>query len=550
MVLRSPKLLPFFFCFLLSHLISFSCFDFLLLRSAASAQHAAHVIPRVPQELLERPVALRSGIGLAHDTVATKSAEAQRFYDQGLAYLHNYVWIEAARSLNQALRLDANLALAHVGLSYAYSELNQPDAAAGALDRAKALSVSLPDHDRQHVTVRAAQFAAEQTPGDKQKFIAYRQVLDGAAAAFPRDVEFALLRGIAESGDPADRGQGSVAGSIKYFQQAQALAPTQFAAHHYLTHATENAGRIDEALMHGRTYAQMAPEIPHARHMYGHNLRRANRVDEAIVEFEAADRLQRAYFKNESVAAEYDWHHHHNLDLLASSYQYLGQMKKAESLRKAAFALPSNLTVQIFNKRDWPAFLRSRGRLAEALAAARTLAVHPHPLIQATGHIEAGYTLLAGGRLADGALEFNTALKTLRAGAEGGPIAATALLGLQGELSLRSAQREKGRQVLEDVAKRVRAAPGPDNWVQALFTLEALARTARQVGDWALADRLAKQMIEHDPSYAGSHYALALVAERNGDLSTARREFALANKFWTNADADLPELVESRKKSR
>ncbi len=52
-------------------------------------------------------------------------AEAQRFYDQGLAYLHNYVWIEAARSFHQALESDANLALAHVGLSYAYIELNQ-----------------------------------------------------------------------------------------------------------------------------------------------------------------------------------------------------------------------------------------------------------------------------------------------------------------------------------------------------------------------------------------------------------------------------------------
>ena len=52
------------------------------------AQHAAHVIPVVPSELLERPVTLRPGVGVAHDAVATKVADAQRFYDQGLAYLH------------------------------------------------------------------------------------------------------------------------------------------------------------------------------------------------------------------------------------------------------------------------------------------------------------------------------------------------------------------------------------------------------------------------------------------------------------------------------
>ena len=52
----------------------------------------------------QRPVPIRTGIGIAHDAVSTKSKEAQAFYDQGLAYLHSYVWLEAARSFNQALR--------------------------------------------------------------------------------------------------------------------------------------------------------------------------------------------------------------------------------------------------------------------------------------------------------------------------------------------------------------------------------------------------------------------------------------------------------------
>ena len=64
----------------------------------------------------------------------------RRFYDQGLAYLHNYVWIEAARSFHQALRLDPNLALAHVGLSYAYIELNKPAQAKQAIATAQALA--------------------------------------------------------------------------------------------------------------------------------------------------------------------------------------------------------------------------------------------------------------------------------------------------------------------------------------------------------------------------------------------------------------------------
>src|SRR5437762_7906666 len=103
--------------------------------------------------LAERPVALRSGIGSAHDAVSTTSKQAQAFYDQGLSYLHSYVWLEAARSFNQALRLDPKLAMAHLGLTIAYSELNAAAAAHAALDRARALAAT--DHDRTHVDARA-----------------------------------------------------------------------------------------------------------------------------------------------------------------------------------------------------------------------------------------------------------------------------------------------------------------------------------------------------------------------------------------------------------
>jgi tetratricopeptide (TPR) repeat protein len=97
-------------------------------------------------ELVNRPVPLRTGIGSAHDAVSTSSTHAQAFYDQGLAYLHSFVWLEAARSFNQALRADPTLAMAHLGLTIAYTELNAPEAARTALERARALGASAGDH--------------------------------------------------------------------------------------------------------------------------------------------------------------------------------------------------------------------------------------------------------------------------------------------------------------------------------------------------------------------------------------------------------------------
>ena len=489
------------------------------------------------QELVNRPVPLRQGIGSAHDGVSTTSKPALAFYDQGLAYLHSFVWLEAARSFTEALRADPKLAMAHLGLSMAYVELNAPAAARAALDRAKALATS--DHDRVHVAARGLQMAAEDAPRDPAKLAAYRTALDQALTKFPDDVQLWLQRGQADSPDPAERGQGSAAGSVRFYEKALALAPGHFAAHHYLTHAGENSGRTSEALTHGAIYAKMAPAVPHARHMHGHSLRRAGRIDEAIDEFAAADALESAYFAAEKIPVDYDWHYQHNLDLLATSYQYNGQMAKAEALLKTSFAIPSQLLVQEFNKREWPVFLLARGRPREALDAAKVLAAHRSPVVSATGHVMAGHALLALGQFQASAEEANAALRLMRTAPDGAAMVATPLQVLQGEFFLRTGQKDKGRAALEEAAKKVRAPPGPDAWTQALFTLEAIARAAREAGDWDFAGWAARQMLEHDPNYAGSHLALALVAEHQGDARTAAAERALVQKFWRQADVGI-----------
>jgi tetratricopeptide (TPR) repeat protein len=521
----------------------------LLIPEGAAAQHASHRLPPIPLEILERAVPLRTGIGRAPHQTATSSKEAQALYEQGLAYLHSYVWIEAARSFNGALKIDPKLALAQVGLSVAYVELSRPAEALSALEAARTAATGLPDHDRRHVDLRLLQMAAENAPGDAARLAAYRKALDAAIAAHPQDVELVLSRGMAESPDPAERGQGSTAASAAHYQRALTIVPDHFAAHHYLAHAHENAGRAQDAIAASAAYAKAAAQVPHARHMYGHNLRRAGRVHEAIAEFEAADRLHREYITQEKIPGEYDWHFEHNLGLLGTSLQYIGQMKRAEATLRTAFALPTGLLVQAYNKREWPMFLRARGRYQDAEAAAKMLIANPHPVVQATGHIEAGFAYLAVNNWGAAGTSANTALKLLRA-APGGGVAANALLALQGEFHLRTAAREKGRAALEEVAKRVRSAPGPDLWVQALFTLESLARTARAVGDWELAGRLARQMLEHDPHYAGTHYALGLVAEHAEDAAAAKSAFALALKYWAKADPDLPELTEIKRKLR
>ena len=379
---------------------------------------AAHDHPAPPASadvlaIAVRPLPIRSGIGSAHDSVATASKEAQAFYDQGLAYLHSYVWLEAARSFNQALRLDPNLAMAHAQLAIAYTELNAPAAAREALARAQTLAPKANDHDRTHIDARVRQVAAESDPSTLS---AYRSALDAALAKFPQDEELWLARGQAESPDPAERGQGSTAGSIRFYEKALALAPTHFAAHHYLTHAYENSGRVDDALKEGAAYAAMSPSVPHARHMHGHDLRRAGKVDAAIEEFRAADALATSYFKAEDVAPGLDWHYQHNLDLLAATYQYAGEMKAAaapEGIVRDRFAARR----QEFNKRAWTVFPRARTRRRERWRRSRD-GGHIARRSSARRATSTGRALLLQEQVSGGDREANAALRRMRSCAQ------------------------------------------------------------------------------------------------------------------------------------
>ena len=518
-----------------------------MIQAGAAQDHSQHRAPSIPREFLERPLPLRNGIGAAHDPVSTTNDQAQAYYDQGLAYMHSYVWLEAARSFNQALRIDPKLGIAHSALSIVYVELNSPDMAHAAMENAQKLAPAS-GHDRRHVELRRLQMAAEDAPKDKAVLAAYRTALDKALVEFPNDEELWLLRGMAESADPADRGQGSVASSVTFYERAAKLGGTHFAADHYLVHALENTGKINEALNHGLKYAIAAPNVAHAHHMLAHDLRRVGKIDEAVEEFETADVLASKYFEAERVPKEFDWHYQHNLDLLGSAYQYIGQMAKAERMLSLSFGLASASAVQEFNKREWPAFLIARGRTDEAIAAADVMMGHPSPLIRSTGHAAKGRALAAAGKFAQAAEEANAALRELRTAGDGSALPARAVQELQAEFYLFTGQPERGQALLDDTLVKLRTVVGPDEWSQALFSLESLARAARAAGKWPAAERIARLMVEHDPAYAGSHYSLGLALEHNGDAAGARAQFELARKFWAKADSDLPELKETQKR--
>jgi tetratricopeptide (TPR) repeat protein len=521
---------------------------------AAQAQEDPHAacaaIGWVPREVLERPLPLRSGIGVAHEAVTTTSPEAQAFYDQGIAYLHSYVWIEAARSFHAALRKDPGLAMAWIGLSRVFTGLDDASAARAALEKAQALSGSATPREKRRIALRATHLDALDSLADPAKHLAYKKALDTALAQDMGDVELWMLRGNAEEPSAAGRGQRGGAASVAFYERALAVSPGHFGAHHYLIHSYETIGSVSDALKHGEVYVAAAPAIPHAHHMWAHDLRRVGRTQDAIAEFLKADELENAYYAAEKIPADLDWHHKHNLDLLSTSYQHQGQMKEAERMMRVAYALDAPLEYMDYQKKEWPGFLLARGRVEEAEATAKDFVRSKWGATRVAGHVVLGQVQLSRGRVEEAQKELALAEKEAASIPSGpralSPDVAPYVDRLRGEVLLRTGRVEDGRALLQEVQGRIRAVPGPDAWMQALFVLESIAYSARQADDWDLVEFTARQMQEHDSNYAGAHFLLALVAEHRGNAAEARAAYAEAEKLWARADPDLPELRRAR----
>jgi tetratricopeptide (TPR) repeat protein len=520
--------------------------------ASAAAKHPtspqqSEMVGYVPRDLVERPITIMPGVGTFHDPVTTTSKDAQALYDQGMALVMSYEWIDAARSFHQALRLDRKLAMAWLGLSDAYFGLQDLESAKHAHSKAAELADQLSERERRRIEIRARQLDFIAQPQSAEKYGAWRKSVEDAIAADPADPTLWLIRGMLEEGTPYGHGQGGGVTSIALYEAVLSRSPDNFVAHHYLAHTYENLGRMQEALIHVEAYERLAPAIPHAHHMVGHILRRIGRNAEAIQQFLEADQMESAHIAAEHIAPGLDWHYAHNQSLLGLSYQYEGKMKLAEVSLKRAFPLPAYVDLAEFNRKEWPEFLLASGRNADAAAAADDVSKSRSAMGRAAGHALAGRAALVLGNTEKALAELALAEQSLQAMNNSTPFVPY-VEGLRGEIVLKQGQAAQGTQMLKQLELAMRVLSGPDEWTETLFWLEDIFKAARASNAWELAEFTAAQMAEHDPHYGGTHFALGIVAEHKGDAAGARREFTEAEHAWTHADPDFGPLLEARNK--
>lgn len=108
----------------------FLAFLFIVVPVSVFAQHQHSGMVKPPSAPID------PGVGKVDHAVSTKNASAQRYFNQGLAYMYAFNHDEAVRSFKQASELDPNLAMAYWGIALARGSNYNVQADPGQLSEA------------------------------------------------------------------------------------------------------------------------------------------------------------------------------------------------------------------------------------------------------------------------------------------------------------------------------------------------------------------------------------------------------------------------------
>ncbi len=275
-------------------------------------------------------VPLFPGLGSHRRKVKTTSAQAQRYFDQGLAFLFAFNHDEAIRAFEEAVRLDPKCAMAWWGISLANGpHINFPflpperaTAAWGALEKAHAAAAAGTPVERALIGALAKRYA-NPPPEDRAALDqAYAGAMRAVWKAHPRDADVGALYAEAlmdlrpwDQWTPegkAQPGTDEVLAACKAVLARDARHPL---ANHLYIHAVEaspHPGRADGAADRLRN---LQPGLGHLVHMPSHIDVRRGRWHEAIVantRARAADKTYREMSgKEQGFYRVYMAHNHH-----------------------------------------------------------------------------------------------------------------------------------------------------------------------------------------------------------------------------------------------
>ncbi|MBL8863665.1 MAG: hypothetical protein JNK02_16870 [Planctomycetes bacterium] len=508
---------------------------------------------------------LAADLGTHTRAATTSSAEAQRWFDQGLNWLYAFNHDEAIHCFSEALERDPAFAMAWWGIATANGpHINNPlvpperDAfAREAVRRARTLAVGASEVERALIAAQVLRWG-DAPPADRAPLdVAYAESMVGVAQRFPDDATVQALAAEAlmdlqpwdlwtRRGEP----KGRVQEILALLERALKLDPDHPLACHLYIHATEASPTPELALSAADRLRDLVPGAGHLVHMPAHTYVRTGRLADASlanVRAMEADARHRARFPRDGFYRVYMMHNAH----------FLSFSSMLEGRHGAAMDAAQRMLADLP-----PEFVKAAGPMVDGYLPVvvhvlvrfgrwdEILEVEPFApeflMANAVRHYARGVALNVKGRRAEAQAEL-AALEAILARMDDRPMGNNSAMDvlkiprlvLAGEMAFSAGRRDEGLALMAEavaVEDELRYDEPPDWMMPVRHPYGAMLLEAER---WPEAERVFREDLALFPENGWSLFGLGRALREQGRDAEAAAVGARFARAWSRADVDI-----------
>lgn len=511
---------------------------------------------------------LFDGMARAHRAIATTSAEAQRYFDQGMSLLWGFNHDEAARSFAHAAELDPHCAACYWGLSLAVGpNYNLPFLTA----------------ERGRVAYAAAQRAVAEaghgTPVEQALIGAlvkrypradgldadhllpvltdYATALGQVAHAYPNDLDIQTLYAEAlmnlhawklwsADGTPAPGTLEIVA----ILRGVLARDPAHVGANHYLIHALEASPHPGDALVAAEALKNAAPGEGHLLHMPSHIQQRVGLYEAAAEANRRGVKADLDYARLTTAPDYYGMYTGHNYQFLAFSAATEGRRAETiDAVEQSHRVMPDAMLMQMPGV-DWYVAEMYAARVRFGLWDQLLAMPAPDPAIPGLragylyglGMAQAATGNLAGARASLAGLKALQAMIPADTGAGQNLLKDTIAVAIPTvEARIARAEHRTADEIgalrASVVAEDKLSYDEPRDWF--VSTRQVLGEALLRSGAAAEAEQVYRDDLARTPGNGWALKGLALALAAQSKTDEARKTDAAFQQAWSLADTPL-----------
>lgn len=486
-------------------------------------------------------------------------------FNRAMAMLHSFWYEEAAKAFTEITKGDPSCGMAYWGVAMTYyhplwappspSDLKN---GAAAVEKAKAAGAKT-ERERDYIAAMDTFYKESDKIDHKPRAKAYEKAMEQVYVRNPDDTEAAIFYALAlNSTAPAT--------DKTFAQQYKAAAilnplAEQLPEHpgiiHYIIHTYDYPPLAQMGLPAARSYAKIAPSVPHALHMPSHIFTRLGLWDEAIQADLAAATTAKGYVDKSHPGAE-SRERLHSMDYMVYAYLQTARNGKARTLveevngitavdiidRASAYAMAAIPARYTLERHQWK----------EAASLSLKPADFPWDSFPATEAITSFARAVGAARSGDVVSAEKDAGRL--ASLQDGLAAKDPYWAGQVEIQRRTAdawiafakgdkaealKRMQSAADMESATEKAPVTPGA-----VLPARELLADMLLELGRPEQALKEYETVLTASPNRFNGLHGAAQSAEKSGDMAKAKAYYEQLITLSAHSDSDRPELKQAR----